>query len=100
MKTSDKRNKEKRVVDLMIRLYENKHNVDLSALKVYANKRIDRCPFMEEKSFCSSCKVHCYQNEYRKQMQLVMRYSGKRMLFYHPVLAIRHVIEMKRQKNQ
>ena len=22
---------------------------------------IERCPFMENKTFCSACKVHCYK---------------------------------------
>ena len=37
--------------------------------------------------------VHCYQPQMREQIRQVMRYSGPRMLFHHPVMAIRHLID-------
>ena len=46
----------------------------------YAHQRIDCCPFMESKTFCSNCSVHCYQKEQREQIRRVMRFSGPRML--------------------
>ena len=65
---------------------------------------IESRPFMETKTFCSGCKVHCYQKEYRSQVKKVMRFSGKYMLFYHiywikiGVESIRHLL-IKRRKN-
>ena len=47
--------------------------------------------FMETKTFCSQCKVHCYKTKQREQIRKVMRFSGPRMLFYHPIMAIRHL---------
>lgn len=103
MNQDKKRENEKKVVGKMIDLYAKTHQEELSQcveLKEYAYKRIDCCPFMESKTFCSSCKVHCYQNEMRKAIKKVMRYSGPRMLFYHPILTISHAIEDLRRKRK
>ena len=35
----------------------------------YAKHRSEKCPFMEEKTFCANCKVHCYKPEVREQIQ-------------------------------
>ena len=58
----------------------------------YALARIEHCPFMETKTFCSACKVHCYQPEMREKIRTVMRWAGPRMLPVHPVLSIKHVV--------
>ena len=64
----------------------------------YADARVDHCPHMETKTFCSACKTHCYKPQMREAIRQVMRWSGPRMIFHHPVLAIRHLIETKKQK--
>ncbi len=94
-----KREKEKKVVTLMIRLYCRKHHgvqnglcEECTALAEYAARRSDSCPLMETKTFCSNCRVHCYEPEMRERIRNVMRFSGPRMIFYHPVLAIQHLI--------
>lgn len=93
-----KREKEQKVVDEMIRLYcHHKHHTEdiceeCAELSRYARERSERCPFMEEKTFCANCKVHCYKPEMREKIKTVMRYSGPRMIFYHPLLAIWHLI--------
>ena len=66
----------------------------------YANMRSNKCPFMETKTFCSNCKVHCYKPEMREKIREVMRYSGPRMIFHHPAAAIHHVILTKKEKKQ
>ena len=90
---------EKKIVGEMIRLYcRKKHGVknalcaDCAALYAYAVGKIDKCPFMKEKTFCSACKVHCYGQEMRNKIKTVMRFSGPRMLLYHPILFIKHII--------
>lgn len=104
MKTQDKREREKRIVTEMIRLYCRRmhHSKTLCAecksLAEYASSRSDKCPFMETKTFCSNCKVHCYKSEMRERIRIVMRFSGPRMIFYHPVMAVRHVIESQKEK--
>ena len=102
-----KRQREKQVVHQMIALYcrsQHGHRDGLcpqcAELDAYARQRSDCCPFMETKTFCSNCKVHCYRPEMREQIRRVMRFSGPRMIFYHPVLAVRHVIESKREQKR
>ncbi|MBR1867434.1 MAG: nitrous oxide-stimulated promoter family protein [Clostridia bacterium] len=66
----------------------------------YAELRLSKCPFKDEKNFCSNCKIHCYQPEKRDMIKRVMRYSGPRMIFSHPILSIVHLIETKREKKK
>ena len=104
--TEEKRLREKRVVGQMIALYCRGHHhtptgqlcPQCQALKAYAQQRSDKCPFMEQKTFCSNCKVHCYRGEMATQIRQVMRYAGPRMLLHHPVMALRHVWESAREK--
>ena len=107
MNASEKREREKKTVSLMIRLYcRKKHGTksglcaECRELSAYAATRSDRCPFMETKTFCSNCRVHCYKPEMRDRIRAVMRFSGPRMIFYHPVMAVRHVIESRREKRR
>ena len=91
--------REKSIVELMIRLYCRKKEgnkelcPDCRTLLEYSHTRLDRCPFGEEKPTCRICTVHCYKPEMRKQMQEVMRYAGPRMILYHPVAAILHLLK-------
>lgn len=105
---NDKREREKRMVSQMIALYCRKqHHTgrnglcdECKALSDYAVMRSDKCPFMETKTFCSNCKVHCYKPEMREKIRKVMRFSGPRMIFSHPIAAMRHVIETKKEKKR
>lgn len=65
---------------------------ECSKLRGYVTLRTNKCPFMETKTFCSACKVHCYTKDNQAKIKAVMRYAGPRMLFSHPVLTIRHGI--------
>ena len=106
MDIQTKREREKRLVSEMIALYCRKHhggNVlcpDCAALDTYARQRSDNCPFMETKTFCSNCKVHCYRADMRNKICAVMRFSGPRMLFYHPASALSHLVESGREKQR
>ncbi len=104
-KTETKRHKEKEIVSLMINLYCAKNHKtkntlcpDCQQLKDYADMRTDKCPFMDTKTFCSNCNVHCYKSDMREKMKAVMKFTGPRMIFHHPVLAIKHLIETKKEK--
>lgn len=97
--------KEKEVVDLMIDIYyKKKIKKDISKraekedLKKYCAYRLSLCPFKDKKTFCSNCKIHCYDKVHKELIKEVMRYSGPRMLLYHPIIAIKHVIESKKNK--
>jgi hypothetical protein len=105
MDTRTKREREKELVSQMIALYcKKQHHTkgplcpECAALRDYARQRSEKCPFMESKTFCSNCKVHCYKPEMREKIREVMRFSGPRMIFHHPITAIRHVIESKKEK--
>ncbi len=101
-----KREQEKRMVSEMILLYcrKNHHTrrlcSDCQNLLDYAVERSNKCPFMGTKTFCSACKVHCYQPKMREKIRQVMRFSGPRMLFHHPIMAIRHFIEARKEKRK
>ena len=88
---------EKKVVSLMIRIYcrgrEGHAELcpDCRALEAYAHARLDRCPFGEEKEMCNFCRVHCYSPAQRTKIREVMRYSGPRMIFHAPLMALRHL---------
>lgn len=97
--------KEKEVVDLMIDIYYKKKikkdiskRVEKEDLKKYCAYRLSLCPFKDKKPFCSNCKIHCYDKVHKELIKEVMRYSGPRMLLYHPIIAIKHVIESKKNK--
>ena len=88
--------REKEIVALMIDLYYKGSQNSLSKeeyldLKDYCLKKLDSCVFGEDKSFCSSCNIHCYDKDYREKIRSVMRYSAPRMLFYHPIIMLRHM---------
>ncbi len=93
----DRKEQEMHTVYEMIHLYCRKthHSKKLcrqcDALYRYAKERIEKCPRMESKTFCSQCEIHCYKPEMREQIRKVMRFSGPRMLFVHPWMAIRHL---------
>ena len=98
-----KREKEKAMVSEMIALYcRKKHKTkrgqlctQCAELTEYARQRSEKCPFMENKTFCSNCHVHCYKPEMREQIRQVMRFSGPRMVLYHPVMALEHLLSTK-----
>ena len=81
----------------MISIYcKGNHNTndnlcdDCSSLLDYAFKRIDKCPVKESKTTCAKCTVHCYKPDMREKVRGVMRYSGPRMLYHHPVKTLLH----------
>ena len=69
---------------------------DCAALMAYATRRLDRCVFGDAKPTCANCTVHCYTAVKREEVRTVMRYAGPRMVWRHPVLAIRHVLDGRR----
>lgn len=105
---SRKREKEQKTAETMIRIYcKGKHRnmepelcSECRELLEYVRLRSERCPFMEKKTFCSNCRVHCYRPEMRNRIREVMRYSGPRMLFHRPDLALWHVISNTREKRK
>lgn len=89
---------EKRVVEQMITLYCRRHDGnktlcdDCRDLIAYAHRRLDHCRFGEAKSACKDCPIHCYSPAMRERVREVMRWAGPRMMLYHPVAALRHLL--------
>ncbi len=59
----------------------------------YAELRLEKCPYGEDKPTCANCPIHCYKPERKAQAQAIMRYAGPRMLLRHPFLAIAHQLD-------
>lgn len=70
---------------------------ECAALSAYAERRLDNCPFGDDKPTCAKCPIHCYKPAAREQIRAVMRYAGPRMLFRRPVLAIFHMLEGRKE---
>lgn len=94
-----KRQKEQEIVRIMIIKYCKGHKHgdvpcnSCSELIKYAETKTENCPFMETKTYCSHCEVHCYSSEMRQRIREVMRYSGPRMIFSHPIMTIDHLYQ-------
>lgn len=87
-----------KTVRYMVEIYCKAHHRQIQGLCQechdllnYAEMRLDRCPYGQNKPTCNKCPIHCYKPEPKEQMRLIMRYSGPKMLIPHPILAIRHL---------
>lgn len=95
---------EKDVLTKMVRLYcrAKHHNNNLchdcQELIAYAVSRLDLCKYGKEKPTCANCPVHCYKPAMRNKVKEIMRYAGPKMIFYHPLDAVRHLIKNKKYK--
>ena len=93
-----KRDREKLIVKEMIEIYcKKKHKSkalcpSCTSLLNYSISKIDNCPKMETKTFCSKCSIHCYSKARSNEIKNVMTTSIFRMLFKHPVLVIKHFV--------
>ena len=109
LKTATKKQeREKETIQQMIVLYCHGHKHErkeelcekCAALLNYASARVDHCPFMEEKTFCSNCTVHCYKADRREEIREVMRYAGPRMMWHSPVKALQHLLATRKEKKK
>ena len=102
---AEKRAFEQEIVSRMIQIYCHKAHgtktglcAECAELEAYAKSRSEHCPFMETKTFCSNCKVHCYKPAMREKIRIVMRSAGPWMIFYYPKATLRHLIESIKEK--
>jgi hypothetical protein len=100
---STRRQREGKTIAAMITLFCHDHHrpagglcADCAALAAYAQQRLERCPFQNDKPTCATCPIHCYKPALREQVRQVMRYAGPRLLFRRPLLAIRHLLDERR----
>ena len=90
--------KEKRILAVMIKIYcRKKHRSqelceECRALLSYALNRLDHCRDGENKGFCNQCSSHCYNKVNQAKIRKVMGFSGPRLIFYHPIMVIRHLL--------
>ena len=95
--------REKATVRVMVAMYCRHHHggsglcIECSELADYADRKLDLCPYGGEKPACTNCPIHCYQPEEREQMREVMRFAGPRMMWRHPYLAIRHLLDERKK---
>ena len=87
---------EKTTIGNMVHIYcKANHNGALcdecKSLLEYAHKRLETCKFGDNKPNCKKCAIHCYQPIMRDRIQQVMRYAGPRMIWHHPIAAIRYL---------
>jgi len=97
--------REKKTIDKMVHVYckahhETKRNQlcdECTEFLSYACKRLDKCPFQEEKPTCGKCLVHCYQPQMKEKAKIIMRYSGPRLILRSPGLALHHVFDGRKE---
>jgi hypothetical protein len=96
--------REYRTIEAMIALYCHGHHgkraglcPDCTSVLEYSLARLKKCPLQENKPACGLCPVHCYNVSMRARIQSVMRYSGPRMLYRHPILALFHMIDARKK---
>lgn len=92
--------RERRTISVMIHMYcRAQHNhagglcAECTELEAYAQQRVEKCPFGWRKPACANCPIHCYKPEMRGKVRRVMRYAGPRMLLWHPLLALLHLVD-------
>lgn len=94
----DRITQEKATVELMIRLYCRRKECNCtlcpacSELLDYVINHLDCCRFGPDKPTYRKCPVYCYSNEMRERIRTVMRWTGPRMVLYHPMEAIWHLL--------
>lgn len=99
-KTKNPIETEKNIIGYMIEIYcRNNHNVkrklcaDCNELKNYSLARLDNCRYADHKPVCKNCTTHCYNPSMRERIIKVMRYSGPRMIIFHPVYTFYYILK-------
>jgi hypothetical protein len=64
---------------------------------VYAERRLDKCPYGENKPTCARCPIHCYKPARREHAREIMRHAGPRMTLRHPWLSLTHLLDKLRR---
>lgn len=93
-----RKEKEYKIVETMIDMYCEDHNIsernlvnDPISLSMYVEHRIKHCIWGNEKTTCGQCTTHCYTPKMREAIKKVMKYSGPRMIYRHPLMALYHL---------
>ncbi len=100
--------REKKTVEEMVKLYCHHHHGtkgtelcnECGDLLSYAMQRIEKCKFLPDKPTCRNCIVHCYSPKYKNGIQIIMRYSGPKMMMRFPALTSLHLIDGWKDKKR
>ncbi len=91
-------------VDAIIKLYCDKNHEQSKGLcdqcqevRNYAIGKIENCPYQPNKPICKSCTTHCYEPAMREEIRKIMRFSGPKLIWRHPILTIRHMMNKRKQ---
>jgi hypothetical protein len=103
--TTPRLHREHATMAAMVRIYchdmhghsRSKLCPDCEQLLSYAAQRLSRCVYGEAKPTCVKCPIHCYSAVMRERARAVMRHAGPAMLWHHPILAIRHLLDGHRE---
>jgi len=94
------REREEETIRAMLGIYCQDHHEtreelcpDCTALFEYAQARLGKCPWGENKPVCAKFEIHCYRPAMREEIRKVMRYAGPKMLLRHPLLTIDHLLQ-------
>jgi len=70
---------------------------DCSEFLGYVQRRLEKCPYGDDKPTCAKCPIHCYKPAQREMAREIMRYAGPRMPLRHPWLSFLHVLDKLRR---
>ncbi len=97
--------REKQTVGAMIRLYcKLKHGSngglcgDCQFMWDYVQLKLGKCPFHDDKPTCLNCTIHCYKPAEKEKIREIMKFTGPKMLLYHPLLAMFHLFENRKKR--
>ena len=102
---SDRLGREFRTMQRMVELHcADRHGTprgqlcgDCGEFLVYVQRRLEKCPYGEDKPTCAKCPIHCYKPAQREMAREIMRYAGPRMPLRHPWLSLLHVFDKLRR---
>ena len=88
------------MVEAMAKIYCNDHHCsgafpckNCSELRDYAKDRLNNCCYQENKPVCGRCGLKCYNAIFREEAEKMFTYAGPIMLFKHPFLGMRHILD-------
>ncbi len=100
--------REYKTIQAMVEIYCSKHHQtekkeicnECAELIKYARKKLEKCPFQENKSTCGKCTVHCYKKDMKEKVVAIMRYSSPKMIRKHPIMAFQHFLDSRKPAPQ
>lgn len=101
--------REIQTIQAMISLYCSAHHpkrtktsgsgscAECTALLDYSIGRLSNCKHQGNKPTCGQCSIHCYRPEMQTKIREIMGYSGPRMIWKHPIMAIQHLWDSRKK---